>query len=76
MYRNTLNLGPVEKFLTGLLAIVLMVAGFFAGIVALAIGSAAVLVFLARIAWDRRILRTTRHNGKDPIDGKYRIIQE
>jgi len=81
MYRNTLTLNPVEKFLTGLLAIVLMIAGFFAGLVALGIASVVVLFFLARIAWDRhmlrgRIQRNSGRHGKNYIDGKYRIIRE
>ncbi len=70
MCQQTPKIGIPDKLIIGLMAITLFVAGFFASLLALAIGGSMVLFVLGKARWLKR------HNEKTFIEGEYRVIRE
>jgi len=70
MYQKTPNIGIADKLIIGLMTVVLFVAGFFASLLALAIGGSMVLFVLGRAWWLKR------RAEKSCIEGEYQVVRE
>ena len=70
MYQQTVKIGIVDKLVIGLMTIMLLAAGFFISLLALAIGGSVALFVLGKALWLRR-----RHE-KTVIEGEYRVIRQ
>lgn len=70
MYQQTPKIGIADKLVIGLTTIMLFVAGFFASLLALAIGGSMALFILGKAWWLKR-----RHE-KTFIEGEYRVVRE
>lgn len=70
MYQQTPKIGIVDKLVIGLMTIMLLVTGFFASLLALAIGGSMALFVVGKAWWMRR-----RHN-KTFIEGEYRVLRK
>lgn len=70
MYQQTPKIGIADKLVIGSMTVVLFVAGFFASLLALAVGGAVALFVLGKAWWLKR-----RAEGRY-IQGEYQVIQE
>lgn len=70
MYQQTPKIGIADKLVIGLMTVMLFVAGFFASLLALAVGGAVALFVLGKAWWLKR--RAERRY----IQGEYQVIQE
>jgi hypothetical protein len=64
------KIGIADKLVIGLMTIMLFFAGFFASLLALAIGGSMALFILGKAWWLKR-----RH-AKTFIEGEYRVVRE
>lgn len=70
MYQQTPKIGIADKLVIGLMTIMLFVAGFFASLLAFAIGGSMALFILGKAWWLKRRHATTF------IEGEYRVVRE
>ncbi len=70
MYQQTPKIGIADKLVIGLMTVVLFVAGFFASLLALAIGGAMALFVLGKAWWSNRRAQA------QCIEGEYQVLHE
>ena len=70
MYQQTAKTSIVDKLVIGMMTIMLLVAGFFASLLALAIGGSVALFVVGKAWWLKR-----RHE-KTVIEGEYQVIRK
>lgn len=70
MYQQTQALGVMDKVTIATMTIVLFIAGFFATLLALAVGGSLALFALGKAWWLNR--RTDKHC----IEGEYEVMRE
>ncbi len=70
MNQQATKTGIADKLIIGMITIILLVAGFFASLLTLAIGGSMAIFVLGKVWWLKR------NHKKTFIEGEYRVVRE